>query len=242
MAIGAIISIGSLALSAYQSYVGAKAAQEAEEERIRLEKEAAEAPGFEVTPEMRLDYQRKLAASQYGFSPEEWADFRRRSAGYSAGVERQTAELAGGQLAPAVAMAQKGKQIEAASQFAATGARFKQQKLGEVGRAAVPFQTAADKEVQRKLDWQGYLLDYNLMQQQAAGLTMQTGIKGALNVGWNQAVLEAYKTGQIPTDTGVAGAGTPSADYNVGNIYDIYNPNIQGYNNYSYQRPPTLRT
>lgn len=231
MAIGVIVSIASLALTAYQTYAGVKAAEEAEAERLRLEKEAAVAPGFEVTPEMRLVRARAEEAAKYGFSPEERADFRQRTAGYRATAERQATDIAGGQIAPAVAFAQKGKEIEATGRMAATGDQLRQQKIRYAGETAVPFQTAADLEVQRQRAEMQRRLQYNLLTQQTAGQTMQTGISGALNVGYNAWVLDAYKKKQMPTGDGTQPLGLQGWGTGYGTqqspLYEQYNPPYQ---------------
>lgn len=207
--LGTIVTLASLALSGYQTYAGWKSAQEAEEERKRIEAESM--AKFEVSPEMRLAYQRALEESKYGLSPEERAYAQQQIAIQTRKQQRMATDIAGGQIAPAVATALKGKEMEAEADLAAKSALLRYQKGVYAGQMAQPFQAVSEMETQRQLAERQRRLQYNLLQQQAAGGAMQTGIENIGRTAWHQAALEAYKQKPIGGEEDFTGEIAPGA-------------------------------
>jgi len=86
-------------------------------------------PEYSVSPELQGAYQRAQAMSQYGFAPEEKAQFQGQLARSQAGQRQSALDLSGGSMGGAIGSVLQAQQTGAITDFAAKGAGLKRENI-----------------------------------------------------------------------------------------------------------------
>jgi hypothetical protein len=93
------------------------------------ELEKTPAPEYQISPELQGAYQRAQAMSQYGFAPEEKAQFQGQLARTQAGMRQSALDLSGGGMGAAIGSVLQAQQTGAVTEFAARGAGLRRENI-----------------------------------------------------------------------------------------------------------------